>query len=94
MNPVSARLLSQQLIVPQMKDPAEVVSWFGALQGQDYKALTGLRGWMHSNGIEIPDDEKYRIQELLGLNRNGKAVCPQGDSPFPACVRFLLPLYP
>jgi hypothetical protein len=126
MNPVSARLLSQQLIVPQMKDPAEVVSWFGAIQGQDYKAmrwavamrtkkpsfkafeaafndgriirthlqrttwqlvsgedygwmldlcrskaLTGLRGWMHSNGIEIPDDEKYRIQELLAETATG-----------------------
>ncbi len=38
-NPVSARLLSQQLIVPQWKDPADVVSWFGAMQGQDYKAM-------------------------------------------------------
>lgn len=120
MNPVSARLLSQQLICPQFKDPAEVVSWFGAMQAQDYKgmrwaaamrtqkpshksfeeafndgriirthlqrttwqlvsgddyhwmlelcrykALTGLRGWMHSNNIDIPDNEKFRIQELL-----------------------------
>ena len=120
MNPVSARLLSQQLICPQFKDPAEVVAWFGAMQAQDYKgmrwatamrtqkpshkvfekafndgriirthlqrttwqlvsgedyhwmlelcrskALTGLRGWMHSNGIDIPDDEKFRVQELL-----------------------------
>lgn len=38
-NPVSARLLSQQLIVPQWEDPADVVSWFGAMQGQDYKAM-------------------------------------------------------
>ena len=119
-NPVSLRLLSQQLAAPQFKDPADVVEWFGAMQAQDYKgmrwavamrtrrpsfrafekafndgriirthlqrttwqlvaredyhwmlelcrskALTGLRGWMHSNGIDIPDDEKLRIQEFL-----------------------------
>ena len=126
-NPVSARLLSQQLIVPQWKDPADVVSWFGAMQGQDYKAmrwavamrtkkpslkafetafndgriirthllrttwqlvsgedyhwmldlcrakaLSGLRGWMHSNGIDIPDEEKGRIQELMADIATGK----------------------
>ena len=120
MNPVSSRLLSQQLAAPQFKDPADVVAWFGAMQAQDYrgmrwavamrtirpsyvsfenafnegriirthlqrttwqlvaredyhwmlelcrsKALTGLRGWMHSNGIDIPDGEKCRIQEML-----------------------------
>ena len=127
MNPVSARLLSQQLVSPQFKDPADVVSWFGAMQGQDYKAmrwavmmrtkrpsfkafeaafndgriirthllrttwqlvsgedyrwmlelcrtkaLVGLRGWMHSNGIDIPDEEKWRIQELLAETATGK----------------------
>ena len=49
MNPVSARLLSQQLIVPQFKDPAEVVAWFGAMQAQATKALISsnkvLFGW-------------------------------------------------
>lgn len=39
MNPVSARLLSQQLASPQFIDPAEVVSWFGAMQAQDYRAM-------------------------------------------------------
>ncbi len=39
MNPVSARLLSQQLASPQFKDPAEVVSWFGAMQAQDPRAM-------------------------------------------------------
>lgn len=39
MNPVSARLLSQQLASPQFKNPAEVVSWFGAMQAQDYRAM-------------------------------------------------------
>ena len=39
MNPVSARLLSQQLASPQFKDPAEVVSWFGAMQAQDPRSM-------------------------------------------------------
>ena len=39
MKPVSARLLSQQLASPQFKDPADVVSWFGAMQAQDYRAM-------------------------------------------------------
>lgn len=39
MNPVSSRLLGQQLICPQFRDPADVVSWMGAIQGQDYRAM-------------------------------------------------------
>ena len=140
MNPVSLRLLSQQLIVPQFKDPADVVSWFGAMQGQDYramrwavamrtkkpsarafeaafndgriirthllrttwqlvsgedypwmlalcrsKALAGLRGWMHSNGIDIPDDEKGRIQELLADAAAGRRAVLKED--FAAALR-------
>ena len=38
MNPVSARLVSQQLVAPEFKDPADVVAWFGAMQAQAYKA--------------------------------------------------------
>ena len=37
MNPVSARLLNQQLICPQFNTPHDVVAWFGAMQGQEYK---------------------------------------------------------
>ena len=134
MNPVSARLLSQQLAAPQFKDPADVVSWFGAMQAQEYKgmrwavamrtrrpsfmafekayndgriirthlqrttwqlvsredyhwmlalcrpkALTGLRGWMHSNGIDIPDEEKWRIQEMLAEIVAGKRCVLKED---------------
>ena len=134
MNPVSARLLGQQLAAPLFVDPAEVVSWFGAMQAQDYramrwavamrtrkpsfksfekafdegriirthlqrttwqlvsredyhwllalcrsKALTGLRGWMHSNGIDIPDDEKARIQAFLADFMTGKRCVLKED---------------
>ena len=35
MNPVAVRLLNQQLVAPQFSDPAEVVSYMGAIQAQD-----------------------------------------------------------
>ena len=39
MNPVAIRLLNQQLIVPQFKTPAEVVSHMGAMQAQEYRMM-------------------------------------------------------
>jgi len=39
MNPVSIRLLSQQLIAPQFSRPEEVVSYFGAMQAQEYRMM-------------------------------------------------------
>lgn len=120
MNPVSQRLLSQQLICPQFASPREVVSWMGAVQAQEYrmmrwavamrtkrpslkafqqafnageivrfhlmrgtwqlvaaedyrpfiqlcapKAIAVTKGWMASNRISIPDEELYRIREIL-----------------------------
>lgn len=120
MNPVSQRLLSQQLICPQFATPKEVVSWMGAVQAQDHKgmrwavamrtkkpslkafqqafnkgeivrfhlmrgtwqlvaaedywpfiqlcapkAISVTKGWMASNKISIPDEELYRIREVL-----------------------------
>ena len=120
MNPISQRLLSQQLICPQFSTPGEVVSWMGAVQAQDHKgmrwavamrtkkpslkafqkafnageivrfhlmrgtwqlvaaedywpfielcapkAIAVTKGWMTSNRIHIPNDELYRIREIL-----------------------------
>ena len=39
MNPISRRLLSQQLICPQFATPKEVVDWMGAVQAQDHKGM-------------------------------------------------------
>ena len=39
MNPVTIRLLNQQLVAPQHTDPAEVVSHFGAMQAQEYRMM-------------------------------------------------------
>ena len=39
MNPISIRLLSQQLICPQFSEPAEVVNYMGAIQAQEYRMM-------------------------------------------------------
>ena len=39
MNPISIRLLNQQLTAPQFSDPAEVVGYMGAIQAQEYRMM-------------------------------------------------------
>lgn len=39
MNPISIRLLNQQLIAPQFSKPEEVVAHFGAMQAQEYRMM-------------------------------------------------------
>ena len=120
MNPISARLLSQQLISPLFVSPHDAVEWMGAMQAQEYRmvrwavgmrtlkpsakafekdfnegrivrshlfrttwqlvagedlcwmlelcrdsALRGLRGWMKSNGVFIPDAEQSAVQQVF-----------------------------
>ncbi len=39
MNPVSLRLLNQQLTAPQFSHPADVVGYMGAMQAQEYRMM-------------------------------------------------------
>ena len=39
MNPIAILLLNQQLVAPQFNDPAEVVSYMGAMQAQKYRMM-------------------------------------------------------
>ena len=39
MNPVTARLLNQQLICQQFTAPRDVVAWMGAMQAQEYRLM-------------------------------------------------------
>ena len=39
MNPISVRLLNQQLIAPQFSDPAGLVNYMGAMQAQEYRMM-------------------------------------------------------
>ena len=120
MNPIAIRLLSQQLIAPQFKNPTEVVHYMGAMQAQEYrlmrwavemrtsnlshkafkkvfddgriirlhlmrgtwqlvsaedywpmidlfapKAIGVTKGWMSSNKISIPEEELFRVRDIL-----------------------------
>ena len=120
MNPISARLLNQQLICPRFSAPHDVVEWMGAMQAQDYKmirwavemrtrrpsakafekdfnegrivrthlfrttwqlvagedlhwmlelcresALRGLRSWMNTNNVFIPEAEQAAVQQVF-----------------------------
>ena len=42
MNPIAIRLLNQQLIAPQYSNPAEVVSFMGAMQAQEYRMMRNM----------------------------------------------------
>lgn len=39
MNPISLRLLNQQLVAQQFDDPAQVISHMGAMQAQEYRMM-------------------------------------------------------
>ena len=39
MNSVAIRLLNQQLMAPQFSNPAELVSYMGAMQAQEYRMM-------------------------------------------------------
>lgn len=55
MNPISSRLLNQQLVCPQFNTPAEVVSWMGAMQAQDYRAMR----WAVAMRTRKPSSEAF-----------------------------------
>ena len=55
MNPVSSRLLNQQLICPQFGSPHDVVSWMGAMQAQDYRMVR----WGVAMRTRKPSDEAF-----------------------------------
>ncbi|MBR5735506.1 MAG: AlkZ family DNA glycosylase [Bacteroidales bacterium] len=131
MNPISARLLNQQLICPQFSSPHEVVEWMGAMQAQDFRmmrwavamrtkrpslkaferdfnagrivrthlfrttwqlvagdnlgwmlelcrdsAMRGLRSWMKSNRVSIPESEQEDVQLIFSdyLEKNRIAL--------------------
>lgn len=134
MNPVSQRLLNQQLICPQFATPHEVVSWMGAMQAQEYRmmrwavgmrtkrpsakafedaynegqivrvhlfrttwqlvagedlpwmlelcrtnALRGMAGWMHSNGVDIPQAEQETIQQIFHDHLSRSRIARKAD---------------
>ena len=61
MNPITIRLLSQQLFAPQYSDPAEVVSYMGAMQAQEYRMMR----WAVEMRTRRPSHKAFKKQESL-----------------------------
>lgn len=55
MNPISIRLLNQQLIAPQFSKPEEVVSHFGAMQAQEYRMMR----WAVEMRTRLPSEKAF-----------------------------------
>lgn len=134
MNPINVRLLNQQLVAPQFREPAELVGYMGAMQAQEYrmmrwavamrtrkpshkafkkafdegkiirlhlmrgtwqlvaaedywmmielfapKAVAVIKGWMSSNNISIPDDERWHISDILAQTAADKGSVTKED---------------
>ena len=58
MNPIAIRLLNQQLVVPQYSDPAEVVSYMGAMQAQEYRMMRA-QGHRRDEGLDEQQQNQY-----------------------------------
>ena len=56
MNPVALRLLNQQLIAPQFRQPEEVGSHFGAMHAQEYR----LMRWAVEMRTKSPSAKSFR----------------------------------
>jgi len=67
-DPVKLRLLSQQLAAPQFDNPVDLVSHFGALQGQEYR----LMRWAVSMRTKTPSmasfEDAYNKGEIVRVH--------------------------
>lgn len=55
MNPISIRLLNQQLMAPQFSKPEEVVAHFGAVQAQEYRMMR----WAVAMRTKRPSEKNF-----------------------------------
>lgn len=62
MNAAALRLLNQQLVAPQYSDPAEVVSYMGAIQAQEYRMMR----WAVAMRTRKPPAGPGRSTESIG----------------------------
>ena len=56
MNPITIRLLNQQLVAPQFRDPVDVVSHMGAMQAQEYRMMR----WAVAMRTRKPSHEAFK----------------------------------
>ena len=68
MNPISQRLLNQQLICPQLTTPHEVVSWMGAMQAQDYRMMRWAVGMRTKRPSAKAFEKAYNEGQIVRLH--------------------------
>ena len=56
MNPIALRLLSQQLVAPQFREPEEAVRYMGAMQAQEYRMMR----WAVALRTSKPSAKKFK----------------------------------
>lgn len=59
------RLRNQGLIASSFKTPWEIVSWFGAMQSQDYPAATWALGLRLPNSHDVDIDQAFNDGKIL-----------------------------
>lgn len=68
MNPVSIRLLSQQLVAPQYSRPEEVVAHFGAIQAQEYRMMRWAVGMRTRRPSEASFTKAFNEGKIVRLH--------------------------
>jgi len=83
------RLYHQQLQHPTMKTPAELVSWLGAVQAQEY------HGGKWALGLRLPDSVDADIERAIADKSITRISFMRGTLHFvpSADVRWMLPLF-
>ncbi len=65
---LSLRMLSQQLAAPRFGEPAQVVRWMGALQGQDFRSAKWAVGMRTTDPALSAVDKALDTGEILRLH--------------------------
>ena len=68
MNPISLRLLNQQLVAPQYDTPTEVVSHMGAIQAQEYRMMRWTVGMRTRKPSSKAFKEAFDSGEIVRLH--------------------------
>ena len=68
MNPVSQRLLNQQLICPQFTTPHDVVAWMGAMQAQEYRMMRWAVGMRTKRPSAKAFEKAYNEGQIVRIH--------------------------
>jgi hypothetical protein len=61
----SYRLVNQHIASPRCQDPADVVAWLGAMQGQDYPGAVWSVGLRLSDAIESSVEQAFAERKIV-----------------------------